>query len=239
MADLLIGQAEEGRTLIGVIGLFPGIGTTTTLLCLAARVAARGRKAIVVEGNFLAPRLAGWLDAEPTAWWEDVLVRQVPVTDAVIRAADENLDLLPLGSTTSEPLRLAGGLQASATAWSLREAYDLVLVDLVRFSIPIRSRSRWSWFGTCDLMRCWRWRAPRGPTRAIWRPWPSIWAAAGAISWGRLRIASLNRKRALNRKRWQNRKRWSVLRRGTTNSDLRPTSTPHVSRLLAIGCQAV
>jgi Mrp family chromosome partitioning ATPase len=136
VADLLIRQADEARTLIGVIGMFPRLGSTTTLLCLAARVAARGRKAIVVEGNFLTPRLAGWLDAEPTAWWQDVLERHVPVTDAVIRAADEKLDLLPLSTGTSDPLRLAGGLQASATAWALRNAYDLVLVDLGAFFDP-------------------------------------------------------------------------------------------------------
>ncbi len=136
IADLLIRQAEQGRSLFGVIGLFRQLGTTTTVLCVAARIAARRRRAIIVEGNFLAPRLAGWLDATPTAWWQDVLERGVPAADAVIRAVDDNLDLLPLDAATSNPLRLAASLQASATAGTLREAYDLVLVDLGPFFDP-------------------------------------------------------------------------------------------------------
>jgi Mrp family chromosome partitioning ATPase len=136
VADRLVREAEAGRALIGVIGLHPQLGTTTNVLCLAARLAARRCRTIVVEGNFLAPRLAGCLDAMPTAWWQDVLERNVPTADAVIRAQDDNLDLLALDTKTSNPLRLAGRLQAFNTASALRGAYDLVLADLGPFFDP-------------------------------------------------------------------------------------------------------
>jgi MinD-like ATPase involved in chromosome partitioning or flagellar assembly len=129
-------DAEQGRSLIGMIGLFPQLGTTTALLCVASRLAARTHRVIVVEGNFLAPRLAGWLDATPTVWWQDVLERGVPTADAVIRAVDDDLDLLPLDAETANPLRLVGSLQTTATAGALRSAYDLVLVDLGSFFEP-------------------------------------------------------------------------------------------------------
>jgi Mrp family chromosome partitioning ATPase len=136
IADLLIRHAQEGRSLIGVIGMFPKVGATTTTLCIANRIAARGRRTVVVEGNFLAPQLADWLDAKPTAWWQDVLDRSVPAADAVIHAVDDHIDLLPLDATTKYPLRLAGCFQATATADVLRAAYDLVLVDLGPFFDP-------------------------------------------------------------------------------------------------------
>lgn len=136
VADRLERQAAGGQSLIGMIGLFPNLGTTTTVLCVAARLAARRRRAIIVEGNFLAPRLASYLDATPTAWWQDVLSRHVPTADAIVRAMDDNLDLLPLDSKTAQPLRLAAGLQTFATAAALRNSYDIVLVDLGPFFDP-------------------------------------------------------------------------------------------------------
>ena len=45
VVDLLAQHRDKGRSIVGVIGLFRGVGTTTTLLCLAARLAARGRRA--------------------------------------------------------------------------------------------------------------------------------------------------------------------------------------------------
>ena len=134
LADLLVTQAEAGRSLIGVLGLFPGQGTTTTALCLAARLAGRGRRVILVDANFRTSRLASWLEAVPTAGWQDVLKHGSPLVDAVIRAQDDNLDLLALdGRKAENALRLVGGLQAVVTAGVLRHAYDVVLFDVGAF----------------------------------------------------------------------------------------------------------
>ena len=54
-----------------------------------------------------------------------------------IRATDDNLDILALGSKApKDPLVLAAGLQAAVSAGVLRHAYDLVLVDLGTFFDP-------------------------------------------------------------------------------------------------------
>jgi Mrp family chromosome partitioning ATPase len=55
----------------------------------------------------------------------------------VIRATDDNLDILALGpKATKDPQPLAAGLQAAVSAGVLRHAYDLVLVDLGTFFDP-------------------------------------------------------------------------------------------------------
>jgi Mrp family chromosome partitioning ATPase len=135
VVDRLVREADAGRTLIGIVGLFPEVGATTTALCLAARLARR-RRTVIVEGNFRAPRLATWLETTATAWWQDVLERNVPTAEAVIHAADDNLDVLALDRKTSNPLRLAARLQAFNTASALRAAYDIVLADLGPFFDP-------------------------------------------------------------------------------------------------------
>jgi Mrp family chromosome partitioning ATPase len=132
--DLLLAQADEGRSLIGIIGLFRGVGCTTTALCLGGRAASRGRRVVMVDGHFQSPRLSECADAEPIARWQEVLERGAPLADAVIRAQDENLDLLvidPSAPTSLPSLRLA------ANGGELRHDYDLALVDLGTFFDPI------------------------------------------------------------------------------------------------------
>jgi Mrp family chromosome partitioning ATPase len=137
VVDLFRAQADAGHSLIGVMGLFPRVGTTTMAICLAARAARRVRRTILVDGNFCHPRIAAWLDAVPTVGWEEVLRHASPLADAVIRATDDNLDLLALGSKAcKDPQRLVSGLQAAVAAGVLRHAYDLALIDLGTFFDP-------------------------------------------------------------------------------------------------------
>jgi Mrp family chromosome partitioning ATPase len=136
-SDALLAQAADGHSVVGVIGLFRRIGATTIALCLAARLAARGCRVILVDGHFQAPRLADTLGAEPTAWWQDVLARGAPLADAIIRADDENLDLLPWGPLSQGTRPSSGALQLAATAGALRHAYELVIVDLGTFFDPL------------------------------------------------------------------------------------------------------
>jgi Mrp family chromosome partitioning ATPase len=137
VADLLRAQASAGHSLVGVMGLFPRVGATTAALCLASRAARRVRRVILADGNFCHPRVASGLDVVPTVGWEEVLKHSAPLADAVIRATDDNLDILALGPRASrDPQSLAGGLQAAVSAGVLRHAYDLVLVDLGTFFDP-------------------------------------------------------------------------------------------------------
>jgi Mrp family chromosome partitioning ATPase len=137
LAELLLAQVARGRSLFGVMSLFPNGGCTTAAFMLAARLARADRRVALVEGSFYSPRLAAWLDATPTAGWQEVLENAAPVADSLVHAVDENLDLLPLsGMSPFDPLPLAAGRQATSTALYLRERYELALVDLGAFFDP-------------------------------------------------------------------------------------------------------
>jgi Mrp family chromosome partitioning ATPase len=110
-------------------------------LCFAVALAARKRSVIVVDANFRAPRLAGLLGVQPSTSWQDVLEQGLPVAEAVIRAENDGVDLLPLdlrAPTAREPngAKLAAGLQSAITAGVLRYAYEIVLVDLGAILAP-------------------------------------------------------------------------------------------------------
>jgi Mrp family chromosome partitioning ATPase len=136
VAELVRTQSAAGRRLIGVAGLRPGDGCTTTLLCLAAAVAGADRRVILVDANFSSPQLAIQLGVEPTAAWQDVLEHGRSVAQAVIRADRDRVDLLPLGGRAHDGAQLAAGLQTSVTAGVLRYAYDVVLLDLGAILAP-------------------------------------------------------------------------------------------------------
>ncbi len=134
VADLLLAKAGQGKSIVGLVGLFSGCGSTTALLALAARLAIRKRRILLVDGNFHRPQLAASLDAVPTAGWQEVLAGAAPLADAVIRAADDCLDLLALGASTSEdPLRLIAGHEIESCASQIRCDYELALIDLGAF----------------------------------------------------------------------------------------------------------
>jgi MinD-like ATPase involved in chromosome partitioning or flagellar assembly len=130
VVEQIVAECRGERKLVGVAGLRPGDGCTTTLLCLAMELAARDTRAVLVDAHFAAPRLAHRLGVEPTATWCDVLGQGLPVAEAVIRAAGERLDLLPLDRSAAKGVELAGGLQAAVTAGVLRHAYEVALMDL-------------------------------------------------------------------------------------------------------------
>jgi len=135
---LLMTRARAGHSLVGVLGMFPRVGATTTALCLALRAASRARRVILADGNFRSPRLASLLDAVPTAGWEEVMKHTAPLADAVIRSTDDNLDLLALGSRlVKDPQPMVGGLQAAVSAGVLRHAYELAILDVGTFFDPV------------------------------------------------------------------------------------------------------
>jgi Mrp family chromosome partitioning ATPase len=135
---VMFARAGAGNSLIGVLGMFPRIGATTTALCLASRAAGRGRRVILCDCHFRNPRIASLLEAVPTAGWEEVLRHQATLADATIRASSDQLDLLAmLARPLKDPEALAGGLQAAVTAGVLRHEYDLAILDLGAFFDPV------------------------------------------------------------------------------------------------------
>jgi Mrp family chromosome partitioning ATPase len=150
--DVLLAEADGGRSLVGVMALHAGQGCTTTLLCLARQLAAHNRRVIVLDANFATPQLAIRLGVElPTGSrdgrspggraWQDILERGVPIADAVVHSKADRIDLLPLDDRPTNGPRLAAGLQPAITAGVLLDAYDLVLVDLGAILEPLSQAS--------------------------------------------------------------------------------------------------
>lgn len=134
---------EDGRSLIGVAGCYPQVGCTTTLLCLALRLAAEGRSVALADANFVRPELAKFLGFHPATSWLDVLTRGVPVGEALYHSAADGLTVLPTTPIAAGENVARSGLQWAVTAGALRYAYDVTLLDLGAILDPSRGNSSW------------------------------------------------------------------------------------------------
>jgi Mrp family chromosome partitioning ATPase len=137
LADRIQPPSTSAPTVVGMLSLFRGNGCTTMALCLAARLARRSRRVILVDGSFASPQLAPLLDVVPTVGWQESLASGAPAGDSIVRSMDDRLDLLALSRVTrSDPQELVARPQSARLAEQLRRGYELVLVDLGTFFDP-------------------------------------------------------------------------------------------------------
>lgn len=140
LADSLLAIAHEGRQVIGFASDGPGQGTTTLLGVVALRLAERRVSVALVDASMADPQLATELGLLPEYGWEEALARSVPCEELVIESASQPMALVPLCTRFD-----AAGLPDDFTPLrevfaTLREHYDLVLVDLGAPDAALASR---------------------------------------------------------------------------------------------------
>ena len=137
VVDDLLTRADEGERTAGFFSLYPRQGCTSVLAALAARLAVRKRKVLLVDANFANPQLAAQLDVVPTAGWQESLISNTPLADSLIRAADDRLDLLALSQyATNSPVESVSTGLAKNSFQKLLGGYDILLFDLGAFFDP-------------------------------------------------------------------------------------------------------
>jgi len=133
VVDRLVVGSAKGRKVVAFEGCRRGDGCTTVLLAVARRLAERRLRVVLVDADFDHPRLARRLGLAPEAGWEAVLAGRLPLAETVIESVEDRLAILPLGEPPAgEDHAIDERPQPKATMDVLREAYDLILVDVGR-----------------------------------------------------------------------------------------------------------
>lgn len=130
--DTLLRQLAGGTTgiILGIVGVKPGSGCTTTAICLALRSSALGRHTALVDGDITRGRLAKNLGIEQYASWPEVLATGESIQSARVAADDVGIDLFLGGSHRSTQVESATRFRASLAAGVLRRQYERVILDL-------------------------------------------------------------------------------------------------------------
>lgn len=119
---------DRERKLILVTSANSGEGRTTTVCNLGLTMAKAGARVVVVDADLRNPAIARYLGISDTPGLTDVLEVGLAVESAV-HPVGQMLDALPSGLCPPNPSELLGSQQMADLLASLREKYDVVLID--------------------------------------------------------------------------------------------------------------
>ena len=106
-----------------------GEGKTTCSYALAKAFGRLGKSVVIVGADIRRPSIHKLLEVDNDKGLTDLLVSERPPHDFVIKTIHENVSLLPAGPTPPNPTDLLGGTRIREVIASLREEFDLVLID--------------------------------------------------------------------------------------------------------------
>jgi capsular exopolysaccharide synthesis family protein len=116
---------------LAVSSAIAGEGKTTVSLGLAVTVAQDypERRVLLVETDFQRPTLADDFGVEPTPGLVDCILGDEPLELAFRGSFLDNLHLLPVGGPAPGPGRALRSTRMATIMDSLRQSYDLVVID--------------------------------------------------------------------------------------------------------------
>jgi Mrp family chromosome partitioning ATPase len=129
-ADSIIEAMASGQKCLGISSLQRNVGRTTTLLALSKILASRGMRPVLVDADCIRPELAEACGVVVQTGWDDLLASELALGESLIAAVEDGVTLLPWRSAVTSGAVLPTSLKAGGIFGTLREHYDLVLVDL-------------------------------------------------------------------------------------------------------------
>ncbi len=122
-------DVEEPASVIVVTSSVAQEGKSTIVTNLAITFAEAGQKVLIVDADLRRPKIADYLDLEGSVGLTNVLAAQVDVDDVIQTYGSRRLDVLPSGSIPPNPSELLGSAHMLELIRTLRERYDIVLID--------------------------------------------------------------------------------------------------------------
>lgn len=122
--------ATGANQVIALTSAIPNEGKTTSAICLAALAANGARRTIIIDGDLRRQHLTETLLGRvPAKGLTDILDGHATLGDTLIHCLPGGFDLLPAAPLSSARLDVFSVPQFGALINSLRQQYDLILID--------------------------------------------------------------------------------------------------------------
>ena len=128
-ASILFSKVDTPVKVVLVTSALPGEGKTTTTFCLGRSMAMSGAKVIVVDCDLRRRNINRLLGIEPTVGLIEVLQGQASLEEAMLFDEATGAWFLPLAHSLHTPKDLFGSQAMDRLLATLREQFDLVLLD--------------------------------------------------------------------------------------------------------------
>jgi Mrp family chromosome partitioning ATPase len=135
-AEQLIERMGQGQKCIALVSLARGEGRPTVALALAKHVAGRGLRPVIVDADTEKPALARTCGVSAHTGWDDLVSSELPLGEALITAVEDGVTLMPWRGPAAAVSKLAQSPRIGSIFGTLREHYDLVLLDTTPFEGP-------------------------------------------------------------------------------------------------------
>jgi len=127
--DQLMTQMGQGQKCLAFAGVERGSGRTTVTLATARQLAERGLRPVVVDADLENPTLVRGCGISVQTGWDDLVASELGLGEALIVSVEEGVTLMPWRGGHQTLSQLAGMVRTATIFGTLREQYDLVLLD--------------------------------------------------------------------------------------------------------------
>lgn len=127
--DHLVMQMGLGQKRIAITSLQVGAGRTTVCLAVTRQLAARGLRPLLVDADNDQPELANLCSLEEFAGWDEALLSDVPIDEALVVAIEDGVTLMPWRGPTTRLSELAASGRTTRCFKLLSDHYDLIVFD--------------------------------------------------------------------------------------------------------------
>lgn len=114
---------------IAVTSALPKEGKTSSAINLAQVFARSGERTLLIDADLRRARVADYLGLVGSVGLVDTLIGRVALDEVLQQAFDENLTILPAGTTPPNPTELLGSSAMRELMIELRERFDVIIVD--------------------------------------------------------------------------------------------------------------
>jgi protein-tyrosine kinase len=132
-SKLSLMQKEQGIKLLLVTSSVPGEGKTFTSCSLACILALEpGKRVLLIDCDLRRPRVCGEFGLNgirPAKGLSQVLRGELRVDEAMLKATEGNLYLLPAGPEPQNPAELLSSPRLERTLNSLSDSFDWIIID--------------------------------------------------------------------------------------------------------------
>jgi Mrp family chromosome partitioning ATPase len=127
----LVARLSQGQKCVALASIERGDGRTTVTLALSKHLIARGLRVVAVDGDVENPSLVRGCGISVQTGWDDLVASELALGEALIASAEDGLTLMPWRGGPAKLTDLAASLRTERIFATLREQFDLVLVDLL------------------------------------------------------------------------------------------------------------